>query len=167
MVPAASAGLPLTNTAAAQAVARQLGPGCETVRRWVVSAEIDAGRAAGATLVELAEIKTLKRRSAGARKAMPFCARPRSSSPGNSTPGTADHGVYRRHSQRGPCSRVDLSGAARAGMPGRRADLPGLGSRAALRRLTPSPTRPLPMSSTPPPAGSTGQTTADSTAPSE
>ena len=34
-------------TAAAQAVAKQLGLGRETVRRWVVQADIAAGRAAG------------------------------------------------------------------------------------------------------------------------
>jgi transposase len=49
-----------SQTAAAQAVARQLGLGRETVRRWVVSAEIDAGGRPGATSAELAEIKTLK-----------------------------------------------------------------------------------------------------------
>ena len=36
-----------SQTAAAQAVARQLGLGRETVRRWVVSAEIDAGGGRG------------------------------------------------------------------------------------------------------------------------
>src|SRR5215218_2427311 len=43
-----------------QTAATQLGLGRETVRRWVVSAEIDAGGRPGATSAELAEIKTLK-----------------------------------------------------------------------------------------------------------
>ena len=43
-------------TAAAQAVAKQLGMGRETVRRWVV----DAGRSAGLTSTELVGLKALK-----------------------------------------------------------------------------------------------------------
>src|SRR5215207_7137901 len=109
-----------SQTAAAQAVARQLGLGRETVRRWVVSAEIDAGGRPGATSAELAEIKTLKAKVRRLEETTPFCARLRFSSRGNPTPATADHGVHRRHAQRGPRGRVDLSGAARAGLPGRR-----------------------------------------------
>ena len=47
-------------TAAAEAVARQLGVGKESVRRWVVQAEVDGGVRAGATSEEHAEIKRLK-----------------------------------------------------------------------------------------------------------
>lgn len=47
-------------TAAAAAVAKQLGLGRETVRRWVVDAEVDAGTRSGTTSVEHAEIKALK-----------------------------------------------------------------------------------------------------------
>jgi transposase len=47
-------------TAASLAVAKQLGLGRETVRRWVVQAEIDAGGRAGMTSAEHAEIKRLK-----------------------------------------------------------------------------------------------------------
>jgi transposase len=47
-------------TAAAQAVARQLGLGRETVRRWVVQADIDAGGRPGVSSAEQAEIKRLK-----------------------------------------------------------------------------------------------------------
>ena len=47
-------------TAAATAVARQLGLGKETVRRWVVQAQVDAGTREGVTSEELAEIKRLK-----------------------------------------------------------------------------------------------------------
>ena len=49
-----------SQTAAAQAVARQLGLGRETVRRWIVQAEIDEGARPGVTSVEQAEIKRLK-----------------------------------------------------------------------------------------------------------
>ena len=47
-------------TAAAEAVARREGLGKETVRRWVVQAQIDGGQRQGATSEELAEIKDLK-----------------------------------------------------------------------------------------------------------
>lgn len=47
-------------TAAAGAVAKQLGLGRETVRRWVADAQVDAGTRAGTTAAEHAEIKALK-----------------------------------------------------------------------------------------------------------
>ena len=51
-----------SRTAAAQAVARQLDVGRETLRRWVVDAEIDAGQRPGVTSAEQTEIKALKAR---------------------------------------------------------------------------------------------------------
>jgi transposase len=51
-----------STTAAAEAVARQLGVGKESVRRWVVQAETDGGIRPGATTEEHAEIKRLKAR---------------------------------------------------------------------------------------------------------
>ena len=50
----------LSVTAACQAVAKRLGLGRESVRRWVVRAEIDGGVRTGASSDELAEIKKLK-----------------------------------------------------------------------------------------------------------
>lgn len=47
-------------TAAAEAVARREGVGKESVRRWVIQAQIDGGQRQGATSQELAEIKDLK-----------------------------------------------------------------------------------------------------------
>ena len=47
-------------TAAAAVVAKQLGVGKESVRRWALQAEIDRGHRQGATSEELAEIKALK-----------------------------------------------------------------------------------------------------------
>ena len=49
-----------SQTAVAQAVAKQLGLGRETVRRWIVQADIDAGERPGVTSAEHAEIKRLK-----------------------------------------------------------------------------------------------------------
>jgi transposase len=47
-------------TAAAAAVARQVGVGHESVRRWVLQADIDDGTRDGVTSIESAEIKKLK-----------------------------------------------------------------------------------------------------------
>ena len=47
-------------TAASAAVPRQVGVGHESVRRWVLQADIDDGTRDGVTTVEHAEIKKLK-----------------------------------------------------------------------------------------------------------
>lgn len=47
-------------TAASAAVARQVGVGSETVRRWVLQADVDAGRREGRTSEELEDIRRLK-----------------------------------------------------------------------------------------------------------
>ncbi len=47
-------------TAASAAIAKQVGVGQETVRRWAVQAEIDAGGRPGVTSEESAEIKRLR-----------------------------------------------------------------------------------------------------------
>lgn len=49
-------------TAAAEAVARQVGVSKESVRRWVLQDQVDAGTREGQTSQELAEIKALKAR---------------------------------------------------------------------------------------------------------
>ena len=48
------------STAASEAVARQLGVGKESVRRWVVQAQIDDGQRPGVTTEENEEIKRLR-----------------------------------------------------------------------------------------------------------
>jgi hypothetical protein len=47
-------------TAAAPVVAKQLGVGKESVRRWVIQSQVDGGQRQGATTEEMAEIKALK-----------------------------------------------------------------------------------------------------------
>jgi transposase len=47
-------------TAAAAVVAKQLGVGKESVRRWVIQSQVDGGQRAGVTSEELAEIRALK-----------------------------------------------------------------------------------------------------------
>lgn len=49
-----------SNAKAIAAVARQEGVGAESLRRWVVQAEIDAGSRVGQTSEEHAEIRRLK-----------------------------------------------------------------------------------------------------------
>lgn len=49
-----------TTTAAVFAVARQVGVGKESLRRWVAQADVDAGHREGATTEELEEIRKLK-----------------------------------------------------------------------------------------------------------
>jgi transposase len=46
--------------AAAQALGPKLGVGAETLRKWIVQAQIDAGDRSGPTSEELEEIKQLK-----------------------------------------------------------------------------------------------------------
>lgn len=55
-------------TAAAAAVARQERLGTETVRRWVLQAQTDAGGRPGTTSAEHAEIKKLKTENARLRE---------------------------------------------------------------------------------------------------
>ena len=45
---------------AAKALAPKLNVGTETLRRWVIQAQIDAGQASGPTTAELEEIRRLK-----------------------------------------------------------------------------------------------------------
>jgi transposase len=47
-------------TAAAAVVAKQLGVGKESVRRWVIQSQVDGGQRAGTSTEELPEIKRLK-----------------------------------------------------------------------------------------------------------
>jgi len=49
-----------SDTALAEAVAKKVGVGRETARRWLVQADINAGNRVGATSDDQAEIKKLK-----------------------------------------------------------------------------------------------------------
>jgi transposase-like protein len=55
--------------AVAQALGPKLGIGPETLRKWVLQAQVDAGRRSGPTSEELAEIKRLKKENAELREA--------------------------------------------------------------------------------------------------
>jgi transposase-like protein len=58
-----------TLTAASAAVAKQLGVGKESVRRWVIQAQVDGGSRPGVTTEESAEIKRLKAENKRLREA--------------------------------------------------------------------------------------------------
>jgi transposase-like protein len=55
--------------AVAQALGPKLGVGAETLRKWVLQAQTDAGRRSGPSSAELAEIKRLKKENAELREA--------------------------------------------------------------------------------------------------
>src|SRR5699024_5330067 len=139
-------------TAACEAAGRKVGVGKESVRRWVRQAEVDSGDRQGRTSEELAEIKELKARIRRlesdnqilkeatvffAGELVPLalragrcphpatvwgCPRLKRSARGN-------RGFHRSDARPGARGRVDLCGPARAGLPGRRAHLPGLEGR--------------------------------------
>jgi transposase len=113
-----------SDTALAQAVAKKLGVGRETARRWLVQADVNAGARPGVTSDETAEIKRLKAENKRLREDNEILKAATVFSPGSSTPATADHGVHRRHESGRSRGRVDLPGAHRARLHGRRADLP-------------------------------------------
>jgi transposase-like protein len=56
-------------SAAAKALAPKLNVGVETLRRWVLQAQIDAGVKAGPSSVELDEIRQLKRENRDLKEA--------------------------------------------------------------------------------------------------
>ena len=123
-----------TVTAASQAAAKQLGVGKESVRRWVIQAEIDVGARDGTTTEESDEIRRLKAENRRLREDVAILkAAATFFASGNSTPATVDDGLHRPDARAGVCGRVDLSGAAGAGLPGRRTDLPGLEGRPGRR----------------------------------
>lgn len=88
-------------TAAAVVVAKQLGVGKESVRRWVVQSQVDGGQRQGATTAEIAEIKALKAKVRRLEEDHAILRSATVSSSGNSSPATADHGLRRPHEQVG------------------------------------------------------------------
>src|SRR3954451_22713733 len=88
-------------TAVAEVVARREGLGKETVRRWVVQAQVDSGQRQGATSEELAEIKELKAKVRRLEEDNEILRRASIFFAGDSTPAVADRRVRGRYAPRG------------------------------------------------------------------
>jgi transposase len=98
--------------AAAQALPPKLGVGAETVRRWIVQAQVDAGNRPGPSSMELAEIKALNKENAEPREANEILKAATISSPGSSTLATVDLRVYRPAAGGRSRGRADVPGPA-------------------------------------------------------
>ena len=81
-------------TAACEAVARQLGVGQESVRRWVRQAEVDAGLRPGVSSEESEEIRKLKAENRRLREDVAILRAATTFFAGELDPATADHGVH-------------------------------------------------------------------------
>ena len=77
----------------AHALGPKLGVGPETLRKWVLQAQTDAGARPGPSSDELAEIKRLKKEVADLREANEILKSASISSRGNSTLATVDRPV--------------------------------------------------------------------------
>ncbi len=107
-------------TAAAAAVACREGLGKETVRRWVLQAQIDGGQRQRATSDELAEIKQLKAKVRRLEEDNDVLRRASIIFAAELDPATDDRRVRRRAQGRGVRGRS--AGPARAGLPATPAD---------------------------------------------
>lgn len=83
-------------TAACEAVGKQLGFGTESVRRWVVQAQVDAGQRPGVSSEENEEIRRLKAENRRLREDAAILKAATSFFVGNSTPATVDPRFHRR-----------------------------------------------------------------------
>jgi transposase len=101
--------------AVAHALGHKLGIGPETLRRWVLRAQTDAGARPGPSSEELAEINWLKKENADLREANEILKSAAISWRGNSTLAAVDLPLHRRTAGRWVWGRVDLHGPARAG----------------------------------------------------
>src|SRR3546814_16128717 len=99
-------------TAAAAVVAKQLGVGKESVRRWVIQSQVDGGQRQGATTEELAEIKSLKAANRRLREAVEILRGATTFFVGELAPATAAHGLHRHPEPPGLRAQTDLSGPA-------------------------------------------------------
>lgn len=115
-------GAYFSGTALAEAVTKKLGVGGGDRSMLLVQADVTAGARAGTTSDEQPEIKRLKAEVRKLREDNEILKTATVFFAGELHP-SADHGVHRRHESGRPRGRVDLPGPARAGLPGRRADL--------------------------------------------
>src|SRR3954469_1642774 len=104
---------------AAQALGPKLGVGAETLRKWILQAQADAGQRQGPTSQEIEEIRRLKAEVRDLREANEILKAASIFFAGNSTPDAADLRLHRCPAFGWAGGRVDLPGPARAG-PGSR-----------------------------------------------
>ncbi len=100
-------------TNAAEAVGPQIGISGNTLRRWVVQADVDDGVCDGVPSEVQAELARLQLRTGGCARRTRSCAGRRFSSRGSSTPALVDLRVHRHAGQRGLRRRDDLHGPHR------------------------------------------------------
>lgn len=113
--------------AACKALAPKLDVGPESLRRWVLQAQVDTGEKDGPTTTELDELKQLRAENRDLKEANEILkAASIFLSSGNSTLAAANQPIYRRITSRRSCVRVNLHRPARAGRADCRTNLPGL-----------------------------------------
>jgi transposase len=120
-------------TAASAVVAKQLGVGRESVRRWVVQSQVEINALK-------ARVRRLEEDNAILKSATVFFA-------GELDPATADHGFPRHRESRGSRGRVDLPGSCVSRAARSPRGPTAAGSKPA-GRLLPGPAA-MPMPSTP------------------
>lgn len=99
-------------TTACESVAKRLGFGAESLRRWVRQAQVDAGDRQGVTSSESEKIRQLERENRELREANAILRDAAVFFAGNSTPDAADTRIHRGAARHGPLGRVDLPGPA-------------------------------------------------------
>lgn len=99
-------------TAASATVARQVGVGYESVRRWVLQADIDDGARDGVTTAEHAGSKKLKAENNRLRDEAATLTAATTLIGGNSTPQTTGAGFHRHDESSEARGRADLDGSA-------------------------------------------------------
>ncbi|MGY4769730.1 transposase [Kribbella sp. CWNU-51] len=94
-------------TAASAAVAKQVGVSNETVRRWVLQAQVDGGQRRRSMSEGLAEIKALKAKVRRLEEDNAILKAATVLFVGELDPATADHGFHRRNESRRSRGRAD------------------------------------------------------------
>jgi transposase-like protein len=100
-----------SDTLLAAAVAKKVGVGRETVRRWLIQADVNTGTRPEVTSDAQAEIKRLRAEVKKLREDNEILKSTTVFFAGELDPATADHGVHRRHESRRSRGRVDLQSA--------------------------------------------------------
>jgi transposase len=98
--------------AACSAIGPKLNIGRESLRRWVLQAQIDADERLGVTSAEQTRIRELESENRELREANEILKKPRFCSRGSSTLAAANSRIHRRTACRWPRGRAGLQGPA-------------------------------------------------------